>query len=97
MCFAQVKPGSTRYVEWIERHTPATLAIVVTTVKTRVGRHAVHRVDCETAGFASSRRDQQTEQSQSGACGLPRYARIRFMAHRPTLNPYRRKSSLARS
>lgn len=73
MCFAQVKPRSTRYVEWIERHTPATLAIVVTTVKTRVGRHSVQGVNWETAGFASSRWDQQTEQSQSNACGWCRY------------------------
>lgn len=53
MCFAQVKPGSTRYVEWIERHTPATSDIVVTTVKTRVGRHSAQGVNWEAAGFAS--------------------------------------------
>jgi len=67
MCLSQVEPRSTRYVEWIERHTPATGAIVVTTVKTRVGRHSVQGVDWEGAGFANCRCDQQTEQSQSEA------------------------------
>ena len=83
MCFAQVKPGSTRYVEWIERHTPATLAIVVTTVNTRVGRHSVQGMHWEGSGFASSRRDQQTEQSQSSGCGRCRYLLGSIGGHLP--------------
>ncbi|MOA22872.1 hypothetical protein D3C78_1434650 [compost metagenome] len=69
VCFAQVQPSSTRYVEWIERHLPCTTFIVVTTGKTLVGRHSVQGVDREGAEFASARTDQQTEQLQSIGCG----------------------------
>jgi len=83
MCFAQVEPGSTRYVEWIERHTPATSFIVITTAKTRVRRHSVQGVDWEGTGFASSWRDQQTEQSQSSGCGRCRYLLGSIGGHLP--------------
>jgi len=83
MCFAQVEPRSTRYVEWIERHTPATGFIVITTAKTRVGRHSVQGVDWEATGFASSRLDQQTEQSQSSGCGRCRYLFGSIGSHLP--------------
>jgi len=37
--------------------------------RAEAGRHWAQRVDGEGAGFATSRLDQQTEQSQSGAWG----------------------------
>ncbi|MCY1372444.1 hypothetical protein D9M69_596490 [compost metagenome] len=68
MCFSQGEAG------W-QTQRPATL-------ETCAGRQCSQGVGREGALTASSRRDQQTEQSQLSACGRRRYWLRLFIGHR---------------
>src|SRR5690606_11460816 len=77
VCFSQIKAGSTFQSESKGFQIPPTQPICSVRIgRAYAGRHWAHCVDREGAGFAISRLDQQTEQSQSWAWGRRRYREL---------------------